>query len=286
LSLVVYNKKRQLIDKVLINMNKTIGFIGAGKMAQAMIEGIIKSNMIANKNIIASAVSEKTLEKMIKTYGINTTFNNKEVAKISDILILAVKPDLHAPVIEEIKKEIKQNVIVVTIAAGITLEDIEKAFGFQVKAVRTMPNTPSLVGEGMSAICPNNYLSEEELTQIEQLFHTFGKTELIEEKLMDAVPAISGSSPAYVYMFIEALADGGVREGIPRDKAYRLAAQAVLGAAKMVLKTGLHPGALKDNVCTPGGATIEAVTVLEEKQFRGSVLSAMESCTAKVKTLR
>ncbi|MCM2533799.1 pyrroline-5-carboxylate reductase [Neobacillus pocheonensis] len=266
-------------------MNKTIGFIGAGKMAQAMIEGIIHSNMISHKNIMASAISEKTLEKIRNTYGINSTSNNKEVARMADILILAVKPDLHAHVIEEIKSVIKQNVIIVTIAAGITLANIEKSFGFQVKAVRTMPNTPSLVGEGMSAICSNDYLREDELAEVEHLFHTFGKTERLEEKLMDAVPAISGSSPAYVYMFIEALADGGVRQGIPRDKAYRLAAQSVLGAAKMVLKTGMHPGALKDNVCTPGGATIEAVTVLEEKQFRGSVLAAMEGCTTKVKSL-
>jgi pyrroline-5-carboxylate reductase len=121
--------------------------------------------------------------------------------------------------------------------------------------------------------------------EVEKLFHTFSKTERMDEKLMDAIPAISGSSPAYVYMFIEALADGGVLQGIPREKAYRLAAQAVLGAAKMVLETGSHPGLLKDNVCTPGGATIEAVSTLEKNQFRGSVLAAMESCTKKVKSL-
>lgn len=267
------------------NLKKKIGFIGAGKMAQAMIEGIVKSQMIPKENIMASAKTEKTIKTIENTYEISTSLNNRDVARFADILILAVKPDLYQTLIEEIKNEIKQSAIVITIAAGITLMDIEQSFGFQVKAVRTMPNTPSLVGEGMSAICANDYLSENEIGEVECLFHTFSKTERLDEKLMDAVPAISGSSPAYVYMLIEALADGGVRQGIPRNQAYRLAAQAVLGAAKMVLETGKHPGELKDNVCTPGGATIEAVVTLEEKHFRGAIMSAMESCTNKVKKI-
>jgi pyrroline-5-carboxylate reductase len=267
------------------NLKKKIGFIGAGKMAQAMMEGIVKSQMIPKENIMASAKTEKTIETIEKTYEIITSLNNRDVARFADILILAVKPDLYQTLIEEIKNEIKQSVIVITIAAGITLKDIEQSFGFQVKAVRTMPNTPSLVGEGMSAICANSYLSENEIVEVERLFHTFSKTERLDEKLMDAVPSISGSSPAYVYMLIEALADGGVRQGIPRDQAYRLAAQAVLGAAKMVLDTETHPGELKDNVCTPGGATIEAVVTLELMQFRGAIMAAMDSCTKKVKKL-
>jgi pyrroline-5-carboxylate reductase len=266
-------------------LKKKIGFIGAGKMAQAMIEGILKTDQIGKENIMVSAATETTIDKIKTNYQITATNDNKEVARFSDILFLAVKPDLHSKIIEEIKSVICQDVIIITIAAGITLADIERDFGFKIKSVRTMPNTPSLVGEGMSAICPNNSMSEEEILEIEQLFHTFSKTERMDEKLMDAIPAISGSSPAYVYMFIEALADGGVLQGIPRDKAYCLAAQAVLGAAKMVLETGSHPGQLKDNVCTPGGATIEAVAALEKMQFRGSVLSAMESCTKKVKSL-
>jgi pyrroline-5-carboxylate reductase len=266
-------------------LNKKIGFIGAGKMAQAMIEGILKSKMITKDNIIASAKTECTLEKIKSNYQIRTTHDNQEVARFADILILAVKPDQHSNVIHEIRNDLHPDSIIITIAAGITLNDIEREFGFNVKAVRTMPNTPSLVGEGMTAICTNERLSEEEVLEVESLFHTFGKTERLDERLMDAVPAISGSSPAYVYMMIEAMADGGVKQGIPRDKAYRLAAQAVLGAAKMVLETDRHPGELKDNVCTPGGATIEAVAELEKRQFRGSVLAAMESCTDKAKSL-
>lgn len=254
-------------------------------MAQAMIEGILKSSMIPKENIISSAKTAGTINRIKSSYQILTTTSNQDVARFADILILAVKPNQHSEVIEEIKKDIKHDCIVITIAAGITLDDIGKAFGFNVKVVRTMPNTPSLVGEGMTAICSNDRLSEEEVSEVERLLQTFGKTERLDEKLMDAVPAISGSSPAYVYMMIEAMADGGVKQGIPRDKAYRLAAQAVLGAAKMVLETDSHPGKLKDNVCTPGGATIEAVAELEKKQFRGSILAAMESCTDKVKSL-
>ena len=266
-------------------MLKKIGFIGAGKMAQAMIAGIVKANGANRDYLMASAATEATLKAVSEKYGILASLNNKDVVKFADILILAVKPDKHTEIINEIKDHINKGTIIVTIAAGITLADIERLFGKPVKTVRTMPNTPSLVGEGMSVLCPNHYINEEELAAVEQLFHYFSQTERLEETLMDAVPSISGSSPAYVYILIEAMADGGVRQGIPREKAYRLAAQAVLGAAKMILETKEHPGDLKDQVCTPGGATIEAVAALEREQFRGSILAAMESCTRKVKDL-
>jgi len=267
-------------------MNRKVGFIGAGKMAQAMIAGILKSGMVSRENMIASAATDRTINDIREGYGIHVTTNNKELADFADILILAVKPNLQARIIEEIRNNVDKGTIIVTIAAGITLGEMEALFGFNVKALRTMPNTPSLVGEGMSAICANKYLGENEIMEVEKLFQCFGKTERLDEWLMDAVPSISGSSPAYVFMLIEAMADGGVREGIPRDKAYRLAAQAVLGAAKMVLETGVHPGALKDDVCTPGGATIEAVAVLEKEQFRGAIMAAMKSCTEKAGHLK
>lgn len=170
----------------------------------------------------------------------------------------------------------------VTIAAGITLQFLEQSFGMPVKAVRAMPNTPSLVGEGITALCFHDLVLKDEREQVSNIFESLGQVEEFPEMLMNSVPAISGSSPAYVYMMIESLADGAVMQGIARDKAYRMAAQAVLGAAKMVLETGLHPGVLKDQVCTPGGATIEAVAALEKTGFRSSILSAMESCTEKV----
>jgi pyrroline-5-carboxylate reductase len=264
---------------------KTIGFIGAGKMAQAMISGILHTNLLSPENIIASALTENTLMTIKQKFQIRTTMKNQEVAQFADILILAVNPNVHSKVINEIKGFVKPDSIIITIAAGVTLEDLNKEFGRKLKFIRSMPNTPSLVGEGMSVLCPNENVDSKDLEQVVQLFNSFGKTECLTESLMDAVPAISGSSPAYVYMFIEAMADGGVQQGIPRNQAYRLAAQAVLGAAKMVLETGKHPGQLKDDVCTPGGVTIEAVASLEKNQFRGAVLSAMKECTDKIKEL-
>jgi pyrroline-5-carboxylate reductase len=262
-------------------MDKKIGFIGCGNMAQAMLGGIINSNIISKENIILSDRSYEKLKSVKEKYDVLITTNNIEAAKFADILILAVKPNIYTYVIKEIKNYIKKDVIIVTIAAGITIDFIENSFDFPIKVVRTMPNTPALVREGMTAICSNNMVLNEELNYIINIFESFGKTELIEEKLMDAVTAVSGSSPAYVYMFIEALSDGAVRDGIPREKAYKMAAQAVLGAAKMVLETGIHPGKLKDNVCSPGGTTIEAVYTLEKHNFRGTVIEAMKACTEK-----
>lgn len=262
-------------------MNKTIGFIGCGNMAQAMIGGIVSSGLVQPENIMSTDQSAEKLTYIKDKFGVRTSSNNSEAASFADILVLAVKPHIYSTVIDEIKALVKKDVIIVTIAAGIEIKFIENKFGRSIKVVRTMPNTPALVGEGMSAICSNSQVTTEELQLVVKIFESFGKAEVIEERLMDAIPAISGSSPAYVYMFIEALADGGVLRGIPRDKAYKLAAQAVLGAAKMVIETGEHPGLLKDKVCSPGGTTIEAVYTLEKNNFRGTVISAMESCTEK-----
>ncbi len=266
-------------------MNQTIGFIGCGKMAQAMIGGMVKDEEINPTQIIASTTSQETLQKVQAMFPIQTTLNNVEVAEVSDILFLAVHPNGYKEVIEEIRQNVKPSVVIVTIAAGISIEDVQRAFQTNVKVARTMPNTPSLIQEGMSAICASREVTDEELQTVLLLFHTFGKVEIVAEELMDAIPAVSGSSPAYVYMMIEAMADGAVAQGLPRDQAYRLASQALVGAAKMVLETGLHPGVLKDQVCSPGGSTIEAVSELEKQGFRGNIQAAMEKCTQKVKSL-
>jgi pyrroline-5-carboxylate reductase len=266
-------------------MSKKVSFIGCGNMAQAMIGGMVKSGVVLKEDITASASSNTNLDAVEEKYGIVTTLDNKAAAKLADVLILAVKPNIYPIVIEEIKNYIKEDTLIVTIAAGITMSFMEKALGKEAKVIRTMPNTPAMVGEGMSAVCYNSNVAEEELNLVLDLFKSFGKTEVIDEKLMDAIPAVSGSSPAYVFMFIEALADGAVRDGIPRSKAYKMAAQAVLGAAKMVLDTGMHPGTLKDNVCSPGGTTIEAVYALEKNNFRGTVIDAMKACTEKTKEM-
>ncbi|MBF8983334.1 pyrroline-5-carboxylate reductase [Lutibacter sp. B2] len=262
-------------------MNKRIGFIGCGNMGQAIIGGIIKSNMFSPENIIIGDLNTKSLEVANEKYSIRTTTDNNEVAKETDILVLSIKPNLYKVVIDGIKDLVKDDVIVVTIAAGKDIKGTEEMFGRKLKIVRVMPNTPALVGEGMSAICANEVVTKEELEGIIDIFESFGKAEIVNENLMDVVTSVSGSSPAYVYMFIEAMADAAVLDGMPRDQAYKMAAQAVLGAAKMVLETGIHPGKLKDMVCSPGGTTIEAVATLEEKGFRTAVISAMRECTKK-----
>lgn len=266
-------------------MNKRIGFIGCGNMGSAMVLGILKSGIVSKENIIASCSRVSSAERVNDELGINTTLDNIEVCNNSDIIFLAVKPYMYEKVIKEIRDVVNLDKVIITIAAGINLNDVEKWFNKGTKIVKTMPNTPALVGEGMSAVCPNDLVSEDELEEVMNIFNAFGKSEILNEKDFHGFIALCGSSPAYVYMFIEAMADAAVREGISRDKAYKLAAQSVLGSAKMVLETGEHPAKLKDNVCSPGGTTIEAVLELEESGFRSSVMSAMKKCAKKSKKM-
>lgn len=266
-------------------MNKRIGFIGCGNMGKAMLGSLVKSKDINNEDIMVSTKSNTSAQNIIKEFNVKATTINSEVAKNSDIIFLAVKPFFFKEVIEEIKDVVKEDVIIISIAAGVTIEQIEEWFGKKIKLVRTMPNTPALVGEGMSAICPNNNVSEEELNYIGKLYNLFGKYEVIAEKDFHAFIALCGSSPAYVFMFIEAMADEAVAGGMPRALAYEFAAQAVLGSAKMVLETGKHPGELKDMVCSPAGTTIQAVKVLEKTGFRASVMDAVEACIEKSRSM-
>lgn len=261
-----------------------LGFIGCGNMASAIIGGIIKSGLYAPEDIIASDKAADFLNQKGKQLGINTTTDNKSVA-VSEILVLAVKPAFIYDVIEEIKDIVSENTLIVSIAAGQSLEKLANAFAKPVKLVRVMPNTPALVGEGMAAISHNDGVSAEDVSKVLAIFESCGKAEVVSENLMDAVTAVSGSSPAYVFMFIEAMADAAVRAGMPRDKAYTFAAQAVKGSAQMVLETKLHPGVLKDQVCSPAGTTIEAVAVLEDKGMRSAVMEAMDACVKKSKQM-
>lgn len=255
-----------------------LGFIGTGNMAGAIMGGIIRQGLIRADEIIGADVSEDGRERVKETYGIHVTADNKKVIETADKVVLSVKPQFYAQVIAEIREFVKERQIIITIAPGKTLEWLEAQFGTSVKIVRTMPNTPAMVGEGMTAVCANKYVTEEELSDVLQILSTFGKTEVISEHLMDVVVSTSGSSPAYVYMMIEAMADAAVADGMARPQAYKFAAQAVLGSAKMVLETGRHPGELKDMVCSPGGTTIEAVRVLEAKGFRSALIEAMKAC--------
>jgi pyrroline-5-carboxylate reductase len=260
-----------------------LGFIGCGNMATAMMKGIIENHIIEKEEIIGADVSDVGLEKAKTELGIHVTKSNTDVAAQADILVLSVKPQFYETVIAEIKDEIRDNQLVVTIAPGKTLQWLAQQFGKEVKIIRTMPNTPALVGEGITGVCYNDNVTTQELEQVTTILKGFGKCELIPEHLMDVVVSVSGSSPAYVFMFIEAMADAAVADGMPRAQAYEFAAQSVLGSAKMVLETGKHPGELKDMVCSPGGTTIEAVRVLEEKGMRSAVIEAMKACTRKSK---
>lgn len=254
-----------------------LGFIGTGNMAGAIMGGIIKNQIFRPEEIIGADISEAGREKTKEAYGIEVTGDNRKAAD-SEVLILSVKPQYYADAIAEIKDCVRDDQLIITIAPGKTLVWLEEQFGKPVKIVRTMPNTPALVGEGMTAACVNQYVTEEEKAYALKILSSFGKVELVPEHLIDAVVAVSGSAPAYVFMFIEAMADAAVAEGMPRAQAYEFAAQAVYGSAKMVLETGKHPGELKDMVCSPAGTTIEAVRVLEEKGLRSAVIEAMRAC--------
>ncbi len=256
-----------------------IGFIGAGNMASAIMGGLISNNYVNASDICTSDKSEAALEMAKNNLGVNTFSDNKEVAKSVDVLFLCVKPFFAEDVITEIREVVKKETIIVSIIAGKSLDFLKSTFkNEELKIVRTMPNTPALVGEAMVAICPNVTLSEEEKDMVVKMFECLGKGKIVTENLMDAVTSVSGSSPAYVFMFIEAMADEAVKLGMARNDAYVFAAQAVYGSAKLVLETGKHPGELKDMVCSPKGTTIAAVKVLEEKGFRGAVMDAMEAC--------
>ena len=248
-----------------------IGFIGCGNMATAILKGILKSSEVAATDIIASAKSDKTREKIEKELGIQKADTNAQVVDFADVVFLAVKPQFLEGVLDEIKASVKEDQIFISIAPGKTLQWLGEHLGEGTKIIRTMPNTPAMVGEGMTALCVNDLVTEEETALAVKLCNTFGKSEVIPEHLMDAVVGVSGSSPAYVFMFLEAMADAAVAE------------QAVLGSAKLMLETGKHPGELKDMVCSPAGTTIQAVRVLEEKGLRSAVIEAQLECVKKAK---
>lgn len=261
-----------------------LGFIGTGNMAGAIMGGIIKNGVLKPEEIIGSDILEAGREKVHSLYGICVTDDNKEAAK-AEIVVLSVKPQYYEQTIAQIRDEITDEQVIVTLAPGKTLEWLQGQFGKDVKIVRTMPNTSAMVGAGMTAACANALVTKEELEKVLTILRSFGEVEVVSEHLIDAVVSASGSSPAYVFMMIEAMADAAVADGMPRPQAYKFAAQAVMGSAKMVLETGKHPGELKDMVCSPAGTTIEAVQVLEERGFRSAIIEAMRVCAEKSRNM-
>ena len=264
--------------------NFKIAFIGGGNMAEAIISKALNAGILEKEQMMVCDISEQRLDHLGTKYGVKTAKSSNEAADFADIVFFAVKPQ-HFDAASEGLKDVLKEKAAVSIMAGVTVERLKATLGDSCRIARVMPNTPALVGEGMSMLCSENSLSSKETDLVKSLLAGMGRYEVLSEKYMDAFIGIAGSSPAYVYMFIEALADAGVLNGLSREAAYKIAAQAVLGSAKMVLETGMHPATLKDMVCSPGGTTIEAVESLENDGFRGTVINAVNACTEKSKYL-
>lgn len=254
-------------------------FIGCGNMASAIIGGLIRGGVFSPEDIAATARTEETRQRAHETFGIRTLSDNKQAAAEADVVVLAVKPQVLTEVLKEIRPSLTENQLIISLAAGRSLEILTAGLGENRKIVRVMPNTPALVGEGMTAWSANAHVEEENKKLVRMILGACGKEEEVPEKLIDSACCVSGCGPAYVYLFIEALSDAAVAEGMPRAQAYRFAAQTLLGSAKMVLETGRHPGELKDMVTSPGGSTIAGIKSLEEDGFRGIVMDAIAAAS-------
>ena len=257
-------------------ITKKIGVIGCGNMGGAILYGALESGVLPKENVYVYDINPAMMEKA-KGWGVNLAKDDEDVCLSSDIILLAVKPQNAAEALSQCKKALDGRAMM-SIVAGVTVERLRNMIDGTPRILRLLPNTPAMVKEGMMGMCPGETLTDDEVALVRELCQGFSKTELIAENLMDVVTAVSGSSPAYVFMFIEAMADAAVAGGMPRAQAYTFAAQAVMGSAKMVLETGKHPGELKDMVCSPAGTTIEAVRVLEDKGMRSAVIEAMMKC--------
>jgi pyrroline-5-carboxylate reductase len=254
-------------------------FLGAGNMAEALVSGIIKSQLALPANISATDISTSRLEHFQKTFQIQVGSQNAEATRRADVIILCVKPQVMDKVLSEIKGELSQEQLLISVAAGYPLKRIQQHIGGHVSLVRAMPNTPAVIQEGVTALAGSSDLPTHHLQLAQTIFESVGRVVIVEESLMNAVTGLSGSGPAYVYLVIEALTDGGVRVGLPRAVAGVLAAQTVLGAARMVLETGEHPALLKDRVTSPGGTTIAGLQQLEAGRVRDTFMKAVEAAT-------
>lgn len=263
----------------------TIGCLGAGKMATALARGFIRAGLVAAKQAMASDPSPAARAAFSKETGAKATPSNIAVVSFADVLLLAVKPDQVSGVLADIRSHFTRQHLLISIAAGVPLAKLEALLGANARLIRVMPNTPALVGASATAFALGKSALPKDAALAQKLFSSVGIAFAVKEALLDAVTGLSGSGPAYGYLFIEALSDGGVASGLPREIATKLAAQTVMGSAKMVLETGLHPGALKDMVTSPGGTTIEGIHELEKGKLRGTVISAVRAATEKSRKL-
>ncbi len=264
-------------------ITKKIGIIGCGNMGGAILYGALESGVLPKENACVYDINPAMMEKA-KKWGVNLATDDEEVCKIADIILLAVKPQNAAEALAMCGNALEGKAMM-SIVAGVTVERLLHMVKGTPRILRIMPNTPAMVYEGAFALCSDNDFTDEELTAAKSIYETIGVVEMIPEHLIDAVCGLSGGGPAYAAMFIEALADGGVKQGLPRATAYRLAAQTCLGTAKMILEMGIHPGELKDMVTSPGGTTIEGCEALERGGMRASVIDCVNVATEKSKRL-
>jgi pyrroline-5-carboxylate reductase len=262
-----------------------LGFLGSGNMAEALIRGIIAKDLWPKEHLIASDVSTQRLSRLSEELGIATAVDNRRLVTASDMIIVATKPAQVPEVLSEISDVITVDKLIISIAAGVTLATVQSRLKKNIPVIRVMPNTPALVLAGMSCLSAGAYAGEDHLAEAMKVFSGVGEALVLDEAHLDAVTALSGSGPAYLFLVIEALSDAGVRVGLPRKIAEKLSVQTVLGAAKMVLETGRHPGELKDMVASPAGTTIEGLAVLEENGVRGAFIEAVDAAYRRAKEL-
>ncbi len=266
-------------------MSKKFGFIGAGNMAEALMKGLINGQLTTIEELIASEVFAPRREYIVKNLGVDVTANNKDVIKEAKVIVLAVKPNVVATVLDELRSELTKDHLIVSIAAGVKISSIESHLNEGVRVIRVMPNQPCLVSASASAFALGKYATDEDKALVQKMLEAVGIAYPMEEKQLDAVTGLSGSGPAYIYLVIEALSDGGVMAGLPRDVSTALAAQTVLGAAKTILETKMHPGQAKDMVTSPAGTTIEGMRILENSAVRGAFIDAVLAATERSKEL-
>jgi pyrroline-5-carboxylate reductase len=264
---------------------RKVGFIGGGNMGEALIKGLVAANLVPPEAIYASDVRVDRLRTLEQQYGVQLVQDNAELVREADVVILAVKPQIMAPVVRQISAAVTPKKLLISIAAGVSTMTIRAALGKDARLIRVMPNTPALVLEGVTAIGKAEGLDPGDLDTAGEIFSAVGRVVTLDEELMDAVTGLSGSGPAYVALVIESLADGGVKMGLDRATAMTLATQTVLGAARLVIENGLHPGVLKDMVCSPGGTSIAGVHALEEGGIRHAFMRAVERATVRSREL-
>ncbi|OJT26505.1 pyrroline-5-carboxylate reductase [Archangium sp. Cb G35] len=266
-------------------LEQTIAFLGAGNMAEALIKGLLRAGNAKPGSIIATGRRKDRLETLERTYGVRTTQDNLAAVREADVVVLSVKPQALDKVLVQVATAVDPHKLIISVAAGVPIAAMERRLGAGARIIRTMPNTPSLVGMGACALSPGEHASEEDLAVATRIFQSVGTTTVVDENLLDAVTGLSGSGPAYIFLIIEALSDAGVKVGLPRYTALKLASQTVLGSAQLLIETGAHPGQLKDQVTSPGGTAIAGLHTLEAGGLRTTLINAVEAATRRAREL-